>query len=111
IKEGREPPPDGSDTTAAALAALFPEAVPGKTMDMDGDNEFPERWAALVQAKADKKAADSTETASKNWLMAKIGDAELIRYNGAIIATAKSQKRKAYEVKESSSRVLRIKEM
>lgn len=110
VKAGKEPPVDGTDATAAALAAMFPEAKPGESIDMDGDNEFPERWAALVQAKADRKAAEATETASKNWLMAKIGTAELIRYGGAIVATAKTQTRKAYEVKESSSRVLRIKD-
>lgn len=110
IEEGREPPPDGSDTTAAAIAALFPEAEPGKTADMDGDNEFPNRWAALIQAKADRQAAEKAEAAAKNWLMEKIEDAELVRYGGKIIATAKTQTRKSYTVKESSSRVLRIKE-
>lgn len=111
VKAGKEPPVDGTDSTAAALAAMFPEATAGESIDMDGDNEFPERWASLIQAKQDRKAAEATETASKNWLMAKIGTAELIRYGGQIVATAKTQHRKAYEVKESSSRVLRIKEM
>lgn len=110
VKAGKEPPVDGTDTTAAALAAMFPEAAPGTSIDMDGDNEFPTRWTALVQAKADKKAAENTEQAAKNWLMAKIGENELIRYNGQIIATCKTQHKKAYTVKESSSRVLRIKE-
>lgn len=110
VKAGQEPPVDGTDATAAALAAMFPEALPGESVDMDGDNEFPERWAALIQAKADRKAAEATETAAKNWLMAKIGTAELVRYQGQIVATCKSQTRKAYSVKESSSRVLRIKE-
>lgn len=111
VKDGKEPAVDGSDATAAALAAMFPEAMPGESIDMDGDNEFPIRWAALVQAKADKKAAETTEQASKNWLMEKIGTAELIRFNDQIVATAKTQKKKAYTVKESSSRVLRIKEL
>lgn len=110
VEAKQEPAADGSDTTGAALAALFPEAVPGKTAEMDGDNEFPERWATLIQAKADRKAAETAEQASKNWLMAKISDAELIRFGGAIVATAKTQTRKGYTVKESSSRVLRIKE-
>lgn len=111
VEASKEPAVDGSDTTAAAIAAMFPEHVPGTSIDVDGDNEFPGRWAALVQAKADRSAAEKTEQASKSWLMAKVGDAELIRFNGQIIATAKTQVRKAYSVKESSSRVLRIKEL
>lgn len=109
IEAKQEPEADGSGSTAVALAAMFPDAVPAKAIDMDGDNEFPTRWAALVQAKSDRKAAEATERTSKNWLMAKIGDAELIRYAGTIVATAKTQHKKAYTVEESSSRVLRIK--
>lgn len=111
VADAKEPAVDGSDATAAAVAAMFPVSTPEKSIELDGDNEFPGRWAALVQARADRSAAEKTETANKNWLMAKIGDAELIRYGGQIVATAKSQTRKAYQVKESTSRVLRIKEL
>lgn len=111
VKAGKEPPVDGSGTTASALAAMFPEALPGTSIDMDGDNEFPERWSALIQAKADKKAAEATETAAKNWLLSKVGDAELIKFKGQVLATYKTQNRKAYSVEASSSRVLRIKDL
>lgn len=111
VKLGQEPAVDGSDTTAAALAAMYPEAEPARAIDMDGDNEFGERWAQFRQARIDRQAAEKNEQAAKNWIMARIGDAELIRVNSAIIATAKTQRRKAYEVKESTSRVLRPKEM
>lgn len=110
VADAKEPPVDGSSATAAAIAEMFPEAKPGASIDLDGDNEFPGRWAALVQARADRNAAEKTETANKNWLMAKVGDAELIRYGGQIIATAKVTKRKGYAVEPSSSRVLRIKD-
>lgn len=110
VKLGQEPAVDGSDTTAAALAAMYPEAEPAKAIDLSGDNEFPERWAALVQGRADRQAGEKAEQAAKNWLLATIGDAELIKSGGRVIATCKTQHRKAYEVKESSSRVLRIKE-
>lgn len=111
VAASKEPPTDGAGTTAAAIAALFPEHVPGKDVELDGNNEFPERWATLKQAKADRIAAEKAEQASKSWLMATIGDAEFLKYGGQIIATAKMQTRKAYQVKESTSRVLRIKEM
>lgn len=111
VKLGQPPEVDGSASTAAAVAALYPDAQPDKEIDLTTSNEFPGRWAALVQAKADRSAAEKVETANKNWLMAAIGDAELIKYNGQVIATAKTQTRKSYTVKESSSRVLRIKEI
>lgn len=110
IKAGQEPAVDGSDTTAAALAAMYPEAEPAKAIDLTQDNEFAIRWGAFKQARMDRQAAEKSEQSSKNWIMAKIGDAELIRYNGAIVGTAKTQHRKAYSVKESSSRVLRTKD-
>ena len=110
VKLGQEPAVDGSDTTAAALAAMYPEAEPAKAIDLTGDNEFIDRWASFKQARMDRQAAEKAEQSNKNWIMSKIGDAELIRYNGAIVGTAKTQKRKAYEVKESTSRVLRTKD-
>lgn len=110
IRDNKPPPVDGSETTGAALAAMFPEHVPGKDIDLTGDNEFPGRFAEFKQSRIDRLSVEAGEKAAKNWLMAKIGDAELIRYAGQIVATCKAQHRKGYHVEPSSSRVLRLKE-
>lgn len=110
IREDKPPPVDGSESTAGALAALFPEATPGLSIDMSTSNEFPEAFATLKQARLDKKAAEAAERASKNAIMEMAGEAELIKYGETIVATLKSQTRKSYVVKESSSRVLRLKD-
>jgi predicted phage-related endonuclease len=110
IEEGREPPIDGSDSTAAAVRAMFPEAVPGKEIDLSGDNEAGDRIARLKQATMDRLAGEKAEAAHTNWIMAKIGDAELVRSDGQIVATCKTVKRKAFAVEASQNRQLRLKE-
>jgi len=109
VREEREPPVDGSDSTAAALAALFPEIAPGSSIDVTGDNEYLDRHAALRQARLDGKTADAAERAARNWIMRKIGDAELVYHQGEVIATAKLVTRRAHQVAESKSRMLKLK--
>jgi predicted phage-related endonuclease len=111
IADGREPPTDASASTAAALKALFPEAKPEKEIELGGNNEFGDRLMALKQARLDKAAAEATERAAANWIMATVGDAEVIKSGGVVVATAKTQHRKAHEVKASMSRPLLLKEV
>lgn len=110
IERGEEPPVDGSGSTSAALAEMFPESVAEKSIDLSGHNEFPERFADLKQARLDRQAAEKCEAAAANWIMRCIGDAELLRYSGQIVATAKSSKRRGYTVEPTIIRPLRLKE-
>lgn len=110
VERGNEPPVDGARTTSETLSALFPEAEPGKTIDVSGSNEFPMRVAALKQARLDKRAAEAVETANENWIMHAIGDAEIVRSDGMEILTAKTIKRRGYTVEPSSYRTIRLKE-
>ena len=111
VKAGVEPPVDGTDSTAAALAAMFPEATLGLEIDLTTDNEFSVRWADFRQARMDRQAAEKAEQSNKNWIMARIGEAEIIKSGGMVIGTCKTQSRKAFEVKASTSRVLRTKDV
>lgn len=110
IAAGVEPPIDGSDTTAAALAAMFPEATPQKEIDFGQRNDFVEQWGALKQARLDKRAAEAKERAAANWVLSQVGDAELIKYAGKIVGTCKTQNRKGYTVEATSFRTIRTKD-
>jgi predicted phage-related endonuclease len=110
IEAGVEPPTDASASTATAIKALFPDSEPAKEIELGGDNEFGDRLMDLKQARLDGKAAEAVERASANWIMRRIGDAELIKSGGVVVATAKTQERKAHEVKASKSRPLLLKE-
>lgn len=111
VRDGIEPPTDASSSTAAALRSLFPDSVPEKEHDATGDNEFGDRLMSLKQARLEKAAAEATERAAANWLLRRIGDAELVKSGGVVVATAKTQERKAHEVKASKIRPLLLKEM
>lgn len=107
----QEPMADGSASTAAAIAALFPESVPDKEIDFGQDNEFAEVFGKFKQARLDRSAAEKAEAAAKNWLTSKIADAEIVKYAGRIVATYKSAARKGYVVEPSVSRTLRLKDI
>lgn len=110
VEAGQEPPPDGADSTTAALRAMFPEAEPELEVDVTGDNEFPLRYAALKQARLDRRAAEAAEAAAANWILRRAGAAEIIKSDGQVVATAKSSKRRGYTVEPSIVRTLRLKE-
>ena len=103
--EKRLPPPiDGSQATAKALQLLHPEdsgetiSLPDKATDWD---------ARLAKLKRLEKKVEEQKTALGNRLKAEIGDNTYgLLPNGGTYSW-RLQKRKAYSVKASQSRILR----
>ena len=89
IREGREPPVDGSASTAETLAALYPDAHDDPPLDLRGDNEAPELCAGFIRAREARQAAEREERNYANALRAKVGDAAAAMVNGYTVrATA-----------------------
>jgi predicted phage-related endonuclease len=107
VAGGRRPDADYA-RDAEPIAALFPHATPDTILDLSGDNRLPEllRWrecrkAYIARAEERVKAADTE-------IKDKMGNAEAAILPGWRI-TWKDEFRKAYEVRESTRRVLRVK--
>lgn len=103
---GIEPQPDyGKD--AELIAALYPAAVPLKTIDLSGDNHLPvllaERAGIKSRAKVDETRVKEIDAEVKH----KMADAEIASIDGFAI-TNKVTNRKGYEVQPTSFRSLRI---
>lgn len=73
IREGREPPIDGSDSASAVLRALHPEII-DDAIDMSGNNEWPEAVAEFIAAGECQRAAAASYAAAKNRVAALLGD-------------------------------------
>jgi putative phage-type endonuclease len=71
IEEGREPPVDGSDGAAAVLRALYERPIE-EELDLSNDNAMPDICARLLNAAAERKAAEAREKLAKNELIAKL---------------------------------------
>lgn len=85
IEEGREPPIDGSDSTAAAVRAMFPEAVDEEPIDLSSDNTLPQLCADMLNAAETRKAAEKIEKAAKSGILAKLGPHAKARCNGYFV--------------------------
>lgn len=74
--QNRNPPPvDGTDATAKALMAQFPEPVPSEVVALDG--EFDRIGKSLERIKQRRKRAEEAETMLSNRIRAAIGNAEI----------------------------------
>lgn len=73
IAEDRPPPPDGSDSTADALRALYPETR-DEMLDLRASNRAPALCAALLDATERRRAAEAEEKSLKAELLAMLGD-------------------------------------
>jgi predicted phage-related endonuclease len=106
IAAGIEPDPDFA-RDADLIAALYPSAVPLKTIDLTGDNMLPVLLAERAEIKRrmgfDAARCQEIETEVKF----KMGDAEAATC-GEFSITLKNQHRKAYSVAETSFRRLLI---
>ncbi len=75
IEEGREPPVDGSDSTADALKAIYPtdngDDLPA---DFSADNELPDLCARYQRAKAAERQAKGEADEARNSILAKLGE-------------------------------------
>jgi len=72
LRERRPPLVDGSESTAAAVTALYPTLPVEPPLDLTTDNEMPEICAGLLVATADRKAAADNEEEFKNRLREKL---------------------------------------
>lgn len=103
---GNVPAPDFSKD-AELIAALSPEPIEGKRIDLTGDNMLP----GLLAERADLKARSGADLARIEEIEAeikfKMGDATLATIDGFALSF-KPQSRKPSFVKASTSRVLRI---
>lgn len=106
------PPPDGSDATRKALAALYPTDA-GTRIDLD--DELAQALAERERLRAEVKAAEERIATAENQLRARMGEASLAEGLGWK-ATYKAQTRKAstcpkcaHEITPASTfRVLRV---
>jgi putative phage-type endonuclease len=106
VLDGRPPAPDGKASTAAALAARWPDADPTATVEVGADVLT---WITKrAEAKAALEVADTALRDAESHIKAAIGDASIATHEGRTVATWKWQDRAAHEVKASRSRVLRV---
>lgn len=105
LTEAHEPvPPDGSEHTKRALLALYPEDS-GETVALDGEfTALDTKRLALLE---EKKRVESELREIDNRFRHAIKDATFAALQNGVTYTLKTQTRKAYEVKESTFRVLR----
>jgi predicted phage-related endonuclease len=103
---GEEPAPDYSKD-AELLAALCPDPVPLKTIDLSGDNHLPvllaERSELMERLRTDESRRCEIDAEIKD----KMDDAEIGVVDGYTIKF-KREPRKAYSVGPTNPRVLRI---
>jgi hypothetical protein len=107
VDEGREPPADyGRDAHVIEQIFAKPEEI---EIDLSADNSLPEvvaKYQALSKSITELTADRMTYRAE---ILHKLGNASAAKIATGRI-TAKSIKRKAYVVAESSSRTIRFKE-
>lgn len=90
-----------------AIAAIFPNAEPGKTVDLSSDNRLAEILPKREELKELAKATAEEIKALDSEIRAKIGDAEIATLPGWRMSL-KDTLRKSYTVKESRFRTLNV---
>jgi predicted phage-related endonuclease len=105
VAAGREPTIDYA-RDGALLAVLYPHETPGKTIDLTGDNELPEKLDRLERLKGEIKAAKTEQDTITNEIKSKMRDAEIAMVQGWRL-TLKETHRDGYTVAPTSFRQLR----
>lgn len=104
VLTGVPPSIDGSDATTDALAAVYPDHIPGAVADLSGMADLlVERDDIKDHIKARKARLDQIE----NEIKARLGDAEVGEIGGVPIVTYRTQQRAEFVTKASTYRVLR----
>lgn len=85
VADGKPPHVDGTNSTAEALHALFPEVAGELPVDLTTDNEIAEICAGLLVATADVKGAKANEQSYKNRLDEKMAGRKKAICNGYTI--------------------------
>lgn len=103
VRAGKPPPATKKD--AATLLAMFPKHTPGKIVQVDAEGALD--FIGHTLWKAREAAAENAVEAHRAYILQAAGDAEIVELPDGTRYSVKSQTRKAYEVKESTSRVIR----
>ena len=85
IAENKPPLVDGTNSTADALAELYPLPPNEAPIDLSADNELPEICAGLLVARADRKGAEANEQTYENRLAEKMAGHKRAVTNGFAI--------------------------
>ena len=80
--DANEEPKIDYERDGALLAVLYPREVPGKTVDLRGDNEILTLLDRLESIEADNRAIETEVERLRNAIKAKLGDAELAMVRG-----------------------------
>jgi predicted phage-related endonuclease len=107
VRECRQPQLD-YERDGAIINALYPNAAPGKVIDLRLDNRIPELLDLIEQQKATEKEAKSLREIAENEIKDKMGDAEFAVVPGWRVSW-KVINKKAFAVKATSYRDFRIK--
>jgi predicted phage-related endonuclease len=92
----------------ATIKALYANVKKGSMVDLRGDNEFREMLQWHQKYANDEKVSHERKEVMAANIRARMGEYEAANADGFDVSL-KQQTRKAYEVKESTFRVLRIK--
>ena len=100
-----QPPVDDSPATTAVLRMLHPNDS-GEAVELSSDDQV---WMdKLAVAKEHIKEEKSRETEAKNHLMESLGDASYGEFPDGRSCSWKTQTKKSFVVKESTTRVFRV---
>jgi hypothetical protein len=100
---------DGSEATASALAAIWPEHQPGLAAEVDADEWH--RWlgnrAHRLSAEKTVKECKALEDESRNRLVAAAKNAEVLTVDGVTVGTLRTVAGTHVEYERKPYRVLR----
>lgn len=85
VRDRKPPAVDGTNSTADALAAMYPTLAGDLLVDLSNDNELPEICAGIVVAKADVKGAEANLQGYENRLLEKMAGHRRAICNGFAI--------------------------
>jgi predicted phage-related endonuclease len=109
----KDPPPVNFEKDADTIKALYPIADEGVTIDLSGNNRLPELVAmreSLQSREADGNSATKERKTIDAEILSFLGSAAYGRLADGRLIEAKTIRRKAYAVEESSYRTIKIKE-
>jgi predicted phage-related endonuclease len=106
--ERNDPPPADYVKDGDAIARLYANDD-GSTIDLTGWNRGPELAAEDAVLAAEIKERQDKRKAIKAEIVEKIGHSSIAMMDGTVFATAKTVRKKAYEVKATEYRDIRIK--
>jgi predicted phage-related endonuclease len=109
IKEDR-PPEFDFRRDVTLVTRLYGKTTAGKEIDLSGKNDLPELAEEYAKLGASIKVDEAERKSIKARFLAELQDAEIGRFNGQILVTAKLVRKPEYMVKAQEFRLLTVKE-